>query len=327
MGKWYLDSPLHSWWAYGGVALLILASLSTIGVYSFMMQAPRSFPVEQYVTIPEGATMQEATLQLHKYGVIRSPLALKLSIKVKGNERGIIAGEYYFDQPLTAWEVAERISTGKFGITPLAITIPEGATSYQIAQLLTEKLHGFDAVTFSERAKLKEGYLFPDTYYFMPNATIEDVLSAMEKNFYDRVADIEPLVASSTFTMHDVLTMASLLEKEARRFETRQMIAGVIMNRLEIDMPLQIDAVFGYIYGTNTFSPKFSHLATDSPYNTYKYRGLPPGPIANPGLESIKAALEPMTNGYYYYLTGRDGNMYYSETYEGHLWNRRMYLD
>ena len=118
--------------------------------------------------------------------------------------------------------------------------------------------------------------------------------------------------------------MASILEKEARKLETRKVIAGILWKRIEIGMPLQVDAVFGYIHATSTYSPTFEDLEVDSPYNTYTNRGLPPGPIGNPGLESIRAALEPTKTPYLYYLTGKDGFMYYAKTFDQHVANRRF---
>jgi len=318
---------MRNLWLLCGALVLIVVAITAVVSYRLLLLPPSNFPAEKYITIPEGTNLDEATRLLYSEGLINSPLALKLFVKVQGNERGIKAGDYLFENPQNSWEIARRIATADYGITPITVTIPEGATSYQIAEILTDKLNRFDTVTFSERAKEREGYLFPDTYQFMPNVTIEEILDTMERNFYNQVAELEPMTASSTFSLHEILTLASLLEKEARQFETRKKIAGIIFNRLEVNMPLQIDAVFGYIYGRETFNPRFSHLAVESPYNTYKNRGLPPGPIANPGIESIQAALEPIANEYLFYLTGRDGNMYYSNTYEGHLWNRRMYLD
>ena len=121
--------------------------------------------------------------------------------------------------------------------------------------------------------------------------------------------------------------MASLVEKEARTDANRRIVAGVLWNRLALGMPLQVDAVFGYIFDRDTYSPSFEDLKVDSPYNTYTHKGLPPGPISNPGLESIYAALYPTKTNYLYYLTGRDTLMHYAKTYAEHQANRRKYLD
>ena len=133
-------------------------------------------------------------------------------------------------------------------------------------------------------------------------------------------------IAASGHSFSDIIIMASLIEREARRSEDRRMVAGVLWNRIKKGMPLQVDAVFGYIYGRTTYSPSFDDLKIDSPYNTYKYAGLPAGPICNPGLDAIEAALHPAETKYLYYLTGRDGLMRYATTYALHKANIAKYL-
>ena len=109
--------------------------------------------------------------------------------------------------------------------------------------------------------------------------------------------------------------------------ESKRVVAGILKNRLKLDMPLQVDAVFGYIFGRGTYSPSYADLAVDSPYNTYTHKGLPPGPISNPGLDSLEAAANPAKTDYLYYLTGKDGLMHYATTHAGHQANRKKYLD
>jgi len=237
------------------------------------------------------------------------------------------AGDYYFDRPLTLLEVARRITQGQFGLEPLRITIPEGATTYQMAQLFSEKLMRFDPQTFLLLARDKEGYLYPDTYVFLPNATVSQVLDALERTFYEKIRPLEGEIAASGRPISEIITMASLLEKEASKPSDRKQIAGVLWHRIDINMPLQVDAVFGYIKSKGTFSPKFSDLAVDSPYNTYKYKGLPPGPIGSPSISSIEAAANPDKTDALFYLHGRDGVLRIAKNYKQHLVNRRRYLD
>jgi UPF0755 protein len=185
----------------------------------------------------------------------------------------------------------------------------------------------FDSATFLMLARDKEGYLYPDTYTFLPNATVSQVLDALERTFYERIRPLETAIASSGKPIHEIITMASLLEKEAWDDDERKQIAGVLWHRIDINMPLQVDAVFGYIKGTNTFNPKFSDLEVDSPYNTYKNKGLPPGPIGSPSISSIEAAAQPVPTDALFYLHGRDGVLRVSKSFKEHLANRRMYLD
>ena len=137
----------------------------------------------------------------------------------------------------------------------------------------------------------------------------------MRSTFDEKTKDIAPT--------RDVIIMASMLEKEARQLETRRVIAGILWKRLERGMPLQVDAVFGYILDRDTFSPSLNDLSINSPYNTYTHTGLPPGPIGNPGLESLDAALHPVETPYWYYLTGADGTMHYARTFAEHVANRK----
>lgn len=323
------DTPSIVWKRivlYCAYALVLLAVLA-FHAYTSWYRAPSAFPVGSVITIPEGVTLSQTAKWLERQQIVRSGHVLQGVVLLLEGERSIQAGDYYFSEELSVVEVAERLISGNYGLTPIRVTVPEGATTYEIADILTNSLGRFDAVTFLAKAREKEGYLFPDTYLFLPNVTTDHILEEMEDNFVTRVGEIEGDFASSTLSLQEVLTMASLLEKEARTTESRKMIAGILYNRLAIDMPLQVDAVFGYINGTNTYSPKFSDLEIDSPYNTYLYKGLPPGPIANPGIDSILAVLHPTPSDYIFYLTGRDGNMYYSETFEQHLRYKRAHLD
>ena len=299
-----------SWWVYYGIE-----------------QPPAFFPTETVITIPDGSTITDAARLLKEEQVVRSVHAFRLAVAMAGAGGQVIAGDYYFTEPLPLTVVAERVSRGEYGLEPIRITIPEGATTYRMAELLSEHLPRFDPNTFLLLAEGKEGYLFPDTYLFMPTVRTADVLAELERTFYDNLHELEGKVAEFGRPVHEIVTMASLLEKEAHDHDERRRIAGVLWHRLEIDMPLQVDAVFGYIYGTETFSPTFSDLEVESPYNTYQYTGLPPGPIGSPSLSALKAAVTPVDTDALFYLHGRDGTLRLAHTYTEHLINRRKYLD
>lgn len=296
-------------------------------VYFGLYQPSDFFPVRTVITIPEGSTLQGIAATLEAAQVIRSDLAFITYVMVEGGANRLQAGDYYFDHKLSLGEVADRLITGQYGLTPLTITIPEGATTYQMADIFAKKLDRFDPVTFLTLAQEKEGYLFPDTYQFLPNADASTVLDLMERTFYSHLTDLEPDIAKFGHPVHEVVTMASLLEKEATDFEQKRTIAGVLWHRLEIGMPLQVDAVFGFIKRSDTFSPRYSDLKVESPYNTYQNGGLPPGPIGNPGLDSIRAAVTPVETDALFYLHGRDGTLHASRTYKEHLANKRSFLD
>lgn len=294
----------------------------------FGIYAPSAFfPLRTIITIPEGASVGDIAELLYAEQVVRSPLAFRAIFKFSSEQTSIRAGDYYFDRPLTMLEVAKRLMLGEYGLEPLKVVVTEGATTYQMADLFAESFDKFDPVQFLLLAEEKEGYLFPDTYFFLPNADETDVLDTMERTFYERLNSLEPDIASFGKPIHEVVTMASLLEKEARAEDERAQIAGILWHRIEIGMPLQVDAVFGFIEKSETFSPKFSDLEIESPYNTYKNKGLPPGPIGSPSLSSLKAAVTPIITDALFYLHGRDGVLRIAKTYEEHLVNRRRYLD
>lgn len=292
-----------------------------------MHQPPSLFPVRTIVTVPEGTSLSAIAEILQEENVVRSSWAFTLVVHASGKDAQVRAGEYYFEVPLTLSEVVDRVTRGEYGLEPLRVTVPEGATTYQMSEIFSRAFERFDPTTFSLLTKDKEGYLFPDTYFFLPNASAVDIVSTLESTFYERLRLLEEKIAQFGRPVHEVVTMASLLEKEARDFEERRIIAGVLWKRLETGMPLQVDAVFGYIEKTETFSPLFSHLETESPYNTYKYKGLPPGPIGSPSLDAIEAAVSPEVTSALFYLHGKDGLLYVADTYEEHLLNRRRYLD
>ena len=174
-------------------------------------------------------------------------------------------------------------------------------------------------------AQEKEGYLFPDTYFISPAIKPEDLIEKMSINFNEKIPNISG-ISTTTYKFEDVIIMASILEREARTMESRRIIAGILWKRLKIGMPLQVDSSFLYINGKGTFELTLDDLKTDSPHNTYKYKGLPVGPIGNPGEDSIFAAIHPIETKYLYFLTGHDGKMYYGKTFDEHKKNKAKYL-
>jgi UPF0755 protein len=206
------------------------------------------------------------------------------------------------------------------------VRIPEGATRVEIAQIMERKFGRFKMAEFMQITKKKEGYLFPDTYFFLPNVEAPEVAKVLEDNFYAHLHEIYDEVVLFEKPLDEIVIMASLLEKEAYDLETMRMISGILWKRLEIDMPLQVDAVFLYINGKNTYELTLDDLATTSPYNTYKHKGLPPGAIANPGLDAILAAVTPPETDFLFYLSDREGNTYYSRTFEQHKIYKDRYV-
>ena len=220
--------------------------------------------------------------------------------------------------------VAMRLLAGDFETRAIRITIPEGTSVNGISRILLEKVPEFNNREFISRAR--EGYMFPDTYFFRPGESTEAILSVFDNTFRGKISKIQKQITASGHTLDELLTMASILEKEASKTKDRQQIAGVLWHRIDIKMPLQVDAVFPYIMGKNTFELTREDLQFDSPYNTYKYKGLPPGPINNPGVDAILAAATPVKTKYVYFLSDKSGNFHYAVTYAQHLANKKKYL-
>ena len=291
-----------------------------------LLAAPADFVPGSIVRIAQGTTAPLAAQALADARVIRHPSLLRLLLRVSGKSGSIQAGTYRFEAPQNAITVSVRLVTGAYDLPPVRLTFPEGFTVREAVAQVAEAFPDISAGAFLEEAKPYEGYLFPDTYFFPAVSDTASIIALMRANFDAKTA---PLIggALAQDALSDTVIIASLIEREARTLESKRVVAGIIKNRLELDMPLQVDAVFGYIYGRDTYSPSYADLAVDSPYNTYTHKGLPPGPISNPGLDSLEAALHPAQTEYLFYLTGKDGLMHYATTHVDHQANRKKYLD
>lgn len=320
---WYKELRLVEHAAVTVGALVFLGWL----FYYFFLSPLAYFPSGSYVVIPKGATLKEVGVLLEERGVIRGDWLFRQFARVFGDDRGVPAGVYYFGRPKNLVLVAVQVANGNFETTPTRVVIPEGSSTKDIARILYDKMPIFDRRAFLQATQDKEGYLFPDTYFFMPSDTTEAILSVFNNTYHTRLSKLRRDIEDSGHTEREILTMASILEKEANKEEDRRRIAGVLWHRIDIGMPLQVDAVFPYILGKNTFEVTLEDLKYDSPYNTYKYKGLPPGPINNPGVGTITAALNPIPSNYVFFLSDLDGNFHYATTYDQHLANKKKYLD
>ncbi|OHA20789.1 MAG: hypothetical protein A2849_02825 [Candidatus Taylorbacteria bacterium RIFCSPHIGHO2_01_FULL_51_15] len=313
-------------WRLLSFVALSLVSLFLI-FYLVSWSPPSAFPKGTLIAIKTGMTLGETAGLLAERNAISSPFWFKVWSIMLGGEGGIKAGEYYLEAPVSVIGLAKRLTGGIASSVPVKVTIPEGLNNREVTSLLSNTLTNFDSARFLELARKKEGYLFPDTYLFPKSASEEEVLRKMEENFSKRVEPMAKEVEAFGRPLREILIMASLLEEEARTMETRQKVAGILWRRLELGMPLQVDAVFPYIIGKNTYELTTSDLSLESPYNTYKYTGLPPGPISNPGLDAIEAAVLPTETPYLYYLSDAEGEMHYAVTHAEHLMNRAKYLN
>jgi len=267
-------------------------------------------------------------------------IGLPLKIYARLSHEMVQAGAYTLSphqSPLTIWSIIAGAKQS------CRLTFPEGFTTKQIAERLSAK--GFDKEHFL--ASLKdtkwqkkfaflpeislqqnlEGFLFPDTYDFSLGKGTEEVIRKMLDNFRQKVVeDLSPELANSNFSLHQTIILASLIEKEAKKDKDRKKIAEILIKRLKAGIKLDVDATICYLTGNWQDPLTRKQLAIDSPYNTRKVRGLPPGPICNPGLDSIKAVLEAGPTPYLYYLTAPDGTTYYAKTLSEHNQNKTKYL-
>lgn len=292
----------------------------------YMHRVPSNFPLGKVMTIETGSSLRTISTNLYDAHIIRSPFFFRLSVTILGGEKNLIAGDYLLDKKEGPSELAHRITKGLFHLNTFKATIPEGWSSMQIGDYLKLNLVGFNRNKFVNLAKQKEGYLFPDTYFISPTIKPEDMIKKMSENFDTKIKKISG-ISTTTYALKDIVIMASILEEEARTTESRRMVAGILWKRLSLGMPLQVDSTFLYINGKNTYELTLDDLKIDSPYNTYQYKGLPPGPISNPGEDAIFAAINPIKSKYLYFLSSRSGKMYYATTFEQHKRNKELYLN
>ena len=301
-----------------GLFVLILGVMT-----AFASFAPKNFPVGSEVHIAQNSSLSDISDLLAGKDVISSAFLFKVIITSLHAHR-IVAGDYLFSKQENLWIVANRFAEGDQQLIPVKVTIPEGSTVRDIASILLKKMPNFNAPYFIKIAHDYEGYLFPDTYLFSPHESPDNIFKTLRDTFDAKIADMTTDIRLSHHTQKDIVIMASLLEKEASSTNDRLIISGILWKRIGEGIPLQVDASLVYITGHT--SPSVADTKIDSPYNTYKYPGLPKGPISNPGLDALTAAEHPVTSTYYYYLSDAKGNMHYANTYDEHLANRRKYL-
>ncbi len=324
-----------------GLFLLALICAGGAAWFVFLPAGPAS---ETFVEIPPGSSSTQIGVQLEKAGVVRSRYGFDL---VRIWKRGVLkAGEYRFDRAAPVTEVYARIVRGD--VFTLPVTIPEGATRFDIAARVEQaglvKKEDFLTATVNEtaliadldpQARSLEGYLFPDTYRFPRKATATQIATAMVRRFRTAAAGIglgtSTGNADTTRDVHSVVTLASLVERETAVNAERPLVASVLTNRLAKKMPLMTDPAVIYgleVEGKWRGSIYQSDLAHDTPYNTYRHAGLPPGPIANPGLPSLRAALDPAATSYLYFVAaGADpqGKSRFAATLDEHNKNVASY--
>jgi UPF0755 protein len=308
--------------------LFMIAGLILLGAGLFMISPADKNGPDQVIVIKEGLTLKEVAVELEQRGIIRSQILFRLWTRTMGYSRKIRAGEYLLSPRMPPMKVLEKLTKGI--IITHQVTFPEGLTVAEVAELLAKKgllpKERFLALTedpsliqrFGISGRSLEGYLYPDTYQFDRGLTPLTVIETMLHRFWQMVDPLEKRAAEVGMQMGDVVILASIVEKETGRPDERPMIASVFLNRLKRGMRLDSDPTV--IYGIKNFNGNLTRqdLEQYTPYNTYQIKGLPPGPIANPGLEAIKAVLYPASTDFLYFVSKKDGFHQFSKTLSQH---------
>jgi UPF0755 protein len=296
----------------------------------FVLPPFGSFSKPLMIEITSGDSLKTISTEIRDVGVIRSADLLRLMISINGGQNNIKAGVYKFDKPLSVFTVAYRLSHQDYGYSPIKLTFPEGINSSTILSIIDSKLPDIKNSPDFEADKSmlisKEGYLFPDTYFFPPNVDLKTIVNRMSAEFKRKIKKYEDDILKSGHTESEIIIMASILEEEVKTAEDRRMVADLLWRRIKNGMLLQVDSTLGYVNGKKSKDLTMSDLAMNSLYNSYKHKGLPPGPISNPGLDAIEAAISPTPNDFVFFLTGDDGKTYFSKTYAEHLKFKRLYI-
>jgi UPF0755 protein len=277
--------------------------------------------------IAKGSSASQIGTRLESSGFIKSALAFKIYIQFTGQSGKLQSGEFRLSPSYTMFQNISALFNGPIEIW---VTIPEGLRREEIASKFTASLDK-DTVFYNEliqASRGKEGYLFPDTYLFPLDASASAIVKKMNDTFTVKTQGLIPAGSGLTFSQSVIL--ASILERETKTDTERPIVAGIMLNRIQMRMPLQVDASVQYAVGTSKdWWPILSlaDLKINSPYNTYKFAGLPPAPIANPGLSSLKAAFNPAATDFLYYIHDSTGQIHYARTLAEHNANVAKYLN
>ncbi|MEK7518489.1 MAG: endolytic transglycosylase MltG [Patescibacteria group bacterium] len=332
----------------GIVAAILVAGISLVIIFFRLTGAPGPLAEAKQVTIVSGMGVKLIAQQLQADGVIARPFIFETTAALDGVRSSFQAGTFTIPARVSVSKVIEILTT-KPDADEVTVRIPEDVTAKEIAAILEQAgvLSASDFFTAVETTDSRtvapdstydflrdkpttanlEGYLFPDTYRFFKRATPAHVVKKFLDNFEAKVAStVLGDIRASGHTVFEVVTLASIVDKEVRTDTDRRIAAGIFWKRIEIGMALQSDATVNYVTGKQALQPTNVDLSVGSPYNTYQNRGLPPGPIGNPSLSAIRAVANPEASPYLYFLHKPDGTTVFSKTYEEHVANKQKYL-
>lgn len=309
----------------------------------FDLKSIAEFEGEKEFVIVPGESVGEITLNLIEQEIIYSEFTFKFYVWLKGWQSSIQAGTYVLT-PMSIADVAKTLAVGKVD-NEISLKLIEGWTMKDMAEYLVEEgviestdifLNTAKAENFTDEFKFLEevstrpleGFLFPDTYRVFKDSSVVDIITRQLENFDQKLTSaMRTEIRAQGKTVYEVLIMASIIEAEVQTDEDRKLVSGVLWKRLDVDMPLQVDSSLKYIIGKqNRNALTFEELEIDSLYNTYKYKGLPPTPINNPGGTAIRAAIYPKSSDFWFYLSDKEGNTHFAETGVEHEKNIKKYL-
>ncbi len=318
------------------IAVLILAPIVLIKYYNFLLSSPSQNKENQIFVVKPGQPLTQIAQNLEKANIVRNAFAFRLLATQMGIAKNIQAGDYRFSPSQSAKEIAQTLTHGAIDVW---ITFPEGMRIEEQAQKISDKINTAenDKTQFDREAYIKlakEGYMFPDTYLIAKDAGAVDIAQRL-RNTFDQKVDSRILEKGlkNHLTQYQVIILASIIEREARQDEEKPIIAGILLNRQLAGIALQVDATIQYAKGYDAAKKTWwapvsvsDYSTVKSPYNTYLTPGLPPSPISNPGLASIRAAAEPADTPYLYYLHDSKGKIHYAKTVQEHNANIQKYL-
>lgn len=319
----------RKWSALGGILFVLILLMAGVYFYDFDRVGLHGTAM---VDVPRNSTGRDIADTLEKKGVIRSSTLFRLYSRILGSGKSLQSGTYKMKQGMTVKEAMTKLRSGM--TESVFVTVPEGYTVHQIAALLDEAgvkgaddfegeaasygplKYQYGPLPVSVKA---EGFLFPDTYNIPKEYTARQICDMMYKRTDDMLTpEIRKKAQAKHLTLHDLMTLASMVEREARFKEDQEPIASVMLKRLSIGMPLQIDATIQYALGSPKAELTIQDTRIDSPYNTYTHKGLPPGPIGSPGMDAIEAVLDAEPGEYLYYVAQPDGHHIFTKSYEEH---------
>lgn len=325
--------------------LLFRPSGLSVPVFDEEGDRPEAVVDEFVFEIRPNQTLRTISRNMVDHGLARNALVIEVYGRYREYDRRLQAGRYLVTPAMAPVEIIEQIIAGDAVFDELTVTIPEGWTVVQIADHL-DRVGLFSADRFLEAAlmqdayrdfrlvsdlpdgKILDGYLFPDTYRIFADSTPESVVRRMLANLHARITgDVLARVADRGMSLHEVLTLASIVQSEAGGAYQMADVAGVFSNRLRDRIRLESDATVNYALGTSKRQPTFADVAVQHPYNTYQNFGLPPGPIGSPGMDAIRATLAPSVHDYFFFLHPPDRRIVLSRTFAEHLQNKARYLD